>query len=390
MDGYAVRAADVATAPVHLTVVGEVAAGRPFDREIGRGEAARIFTGAVMPAGADTVVIQEVTSRDGDSVAIKRAESKGRNVRPEGLDFKAGATLLAKGHRLTARDLALAGAMNHATVPVHARPRMAVLATPSDELVPPGAPPGCLRPDRLLQRLRPRGDRPAGRRRHARPRRRAGPPRRHLSRRHALRLRGRRRRAGDDRLYERFGRRLRLRPAGLCGPRHGVLSFWKVAVRPGRPADATGGSAACRCWGCPGNPGVVLRVRGAVPGAAATPASAGRTDLSLPVERAVLGCALPENDERADYLRSTLATGDPDGAKGSDAVSQAGQLHAGAAGPRRLPRGTRAVRTGGGRRCALRDRQSPVVTPVRSVGRRSSPLRETVAAQNPRGHRKSR
>src|ERR1700722_12625629 len=129
MDGYAVRAADVATAPAHLTVVGEVAAGRPFDREIGPGEAARIFTGGVMPRGTDTVVIQEVTTRDGDVVAIKLPEGKGRNVRPEGLDFKAGATLLAKGRRLTARDIALTGAMNHATVPVHRRPRMAVLAT---------------------------------------------------------------------------------------------------------------------------------------------------------------------------------------------------------------------------------------------------------------------
>src|SRR3984957_19894119 len=101
MDGYAVRAADVATAPAHLTVIGEVAAGRPFDREIRPGEAARIFTGGVMPRGTDTVVIQEVTTRDGDVVAIKLPEGKGRNVRPEGLDFKAGAPLLVKGRRLT-------------------------------------------------------------------------------------------------------------------------------------------------------------------------------------------------------------------------------------------------------------------------------------------------
>ena len=78
MDGYAVRAADVATVPARLIVVGEVAAGRPFDREIGPGEAARIFTGGVMPAGADTVVIQEVTSRDGDVVTVKRPEAKGQ------------------------------------------------------------------------------------------------------------------------------------------------------------------------------------------------------------------------------------------------------------------------------------------------------------------------
>src|SRR5262249_39722088 len=119
---------------------GEVAAGRPFDREIGPGDAARIFTGGVMPHGADTVVIQEVTAQDGDVVAIRRPETKGRYVRPEGFDFKAGAVLLAKGAHLTVRDIALAGAMNHATVPVHRRPRVAVLAT-GDELVAPGTPP---------------------------------------------------------------------------------------------------------------------------------------------------------------------------------------------------------------------------------------------------------
>ena len=140
MDGYAVRAADVAAAPVHLAVVGEVAAGRPFNHEIGPGEAARIFTGGVMPRGADTVVIQEIATREGDAVAIKRPETRGRYVRPEGFDFKAGAVLLAEGRRLTARDIALAGAMNHATLPVHRRPRMAVLAT-GDELVAPGTPP---------------------------------------------------------------------------------------------------------------------------------------------------------------------------------------------------------------------------------------------------------
>ena len=86
------------------------------------------------------MVIQEVTSRDGDSVAIKRAESKGRNIRCQGFDFKAGDLLLEKGRRLNARDVALAGAMNHAKVPVHRRPRLAVLAT-GDELVEPGTPP---------------------------------------------------------------------------------------------------------------------------------------------------------------------------------------------------------------------------------------------------------
>ncbi len=90
MDGYAVRAADTEYAPARLTVIGEVAAGRPFEREIGPGEAARIFTGGVMPPGADTVVIQEVARRDGGTVILGRPEVGGRNVRPAGLDFKKG------------------------------------------------------------------------------------------------------------------------------------------------------------------------------------------------------------------------------------------------------------------------------------------------------------
>src|SRR5262249_10947343 len=140
MDGYAVRAVDVVSAPAHLAVVGEVAAGRPLDREIRPGEAVRIFTGGVMPRGTDTVVIQEVTLRKGDVVAIERPQSKGRYFRPEGSVSKPGARVLAKGPRLSTRDIGLAAAMNHATVPVHRRPRMAVLAT-GDELVAPGTPP---------------------------------------------------------------------------------------------------------------------------------------------------------------------------------------------------------------------------------------------------------
>ena len=141
MDGYAVRAADVATAPAKLKVIGEVAAGRPFERAIAAGETARIFTGGVVPAGADTVVIQEITTREGDVVIIEKTTAKGRNVRLQGLDFKAGDVLLPKGHRLTTRDLALAASMNRPLLPVHRRPKIAVLAT-GDELVPPGSTPG--------------------------------------------------------------------------------------------------------------------------------------------------------------------------------------------------------------------------------------------------------
>src|SRR5664280_290213 len=94
MDGYAVRAADVAQAPVKLKLIGEVAAGHPFEGEVKAGQAARIFTGGVMPAGADTVVIQELTAREGDTVTIQKATAKGRNVRDQGIDFTQGQTLL--------------------------------------------------------------------------------------------------------------------------------------------------------------------------------------------------------------------------------------------------------------------------------------------------------
>ena len=87
MDGYAVRASDVAQAPARLKVIGEVAAGRPFAAQVGPGEAARIFTGGVVPEGADTVVIQEVTKRDGDGVEVQKPADKGRNVRPQGSTF---------------------------------------------------------------------------------------------------------------------------------------------------------------------------------------------------------------------------------------------------------------------------------------------------------------
>src|SRR5690348_12632181 len=138
MDGYAVRGADVAAAPARLKVIGEVPAGRPFVGTVGPGQAARIFTGGVLPSGADTVVIQELTERDGDLVVVTAATTTGRNVRRKGLDFTSGEALLPAGERLTSRGLALAAAMSHPTVPVHRRPKVALLAT-GDELVAPGS-----------------------------------------------------------------------------------------------------------------------------------------------------------------------------------------------------------------------------------------------------------
>ena len=113
MDGYAVRAADAAEAQARLKVIGEVAAGRPFDRGRSRGEAVRIFTGGVIPEGADAVVIQEDTVVDGDGITITEAADPGRHIRPAGVDFNKGDVLLTAGSRLTDRDLSLAAGMNY-------------------------------------------------------------------------------------------------------------------------------------------------------------------------------------------------------------------------------------------------------------------------------------
>jgi molybdopterin molybdotransferase len=297
MDGYAVRGDDVA-APAVLRIIGEIAAGRPFADTIGPGEAARIFTGAVMPEGADTVVIQEVTSREGDDVAIKRPEGKGRHVRRKGYDFGAGDVLLRKGQRLTARGIALAGAMNHARVPLHRRPRVAVFAT-GDELVEPGTPPA---PGQIVHS-------------------------------NGISLAALARTEGAEAID--FGivpdqldatvaavRRARAEGVDVLVTSGGAsvgdydfvqqafaaegmaLSFWKVALRPGRPL-MHGRLDGMHVLGLPGNPvsAYVCAVLFFVP---LLRRLAGRSDLTLPCETAVLGCALGANDERADYMRATL------------------------------------------------------------------------------------
>ena len=96
MDGYAVRATDVAGAPVRLKVIGEVPAGKPFTASIGPGEAARIFTGGFVPDGADGIVVQEQTTRDGDDVEVEKSAVTGRHIRRHGLDFTAGEQLFAR------------------------------------------------------------------------------------------------------------------------------------------------------------------------------------------------------------------------------------------------------------------------------------------------------
>jgi molybdopterin molybdotransferase len=139
MDGWAVRAADAA-APVELTVAGESAAGRGYGKALGPGEAVRIFTGAAVPEGADTVVIQEEAARDGDRVKLGPARPDD-NLRPRGGDFREGDRLLEAGVRLDPWRLSLAAAAGRASLSVARRPRVAVLST-GEELVRPPAEPG--------------------------------------------------------------------------------------------------------------------------------------------------------------------------------------------------------------------------------------------------------
>jgi len=136
MDGYAVRAEDVAALPATLRLIGESLAGSGYDGQVGPGEAVRIFTGAPVPKGADTVVIQEDTDAAPGVVIVKEAAPH-RHIRPRGQDFTAGEVLMRAGVRLGPRELMLAAAMNHAELPVRRKPKVAILAT-GDEVVPPG------------------------------------------------------------------------------------------------------------------------------------------------------------------------------------------------------------------------------------------------------------
>ena len=299
MDGYAVRSSDVANAPVKLTVIGEVAAGRPFARAVAPGHAARIFTGGMMPDGTDTVVIQEHAERDGDSVNVERSSPKGRHIRSQGLDFKLGDVLLSAGQRLTARDLALAAGMNHPLVPVHRRPKIALFAT-GDELIPPGCEPA---PGQIVS-----------------------------SNNYALAALARAEGAHvddlgivADRLDDTVAavRRARAKGADILVTSGGAsvgdydlvqkaftsegmtLSFWRLALRPGRPL-MHGRLGDMHVLGVPGNP-VSAFVCGFLFLVPLIRRLAGRADLAHATESARLGVDLPKNDERADYLRATLS-----------------------------------------------------------------------------------
>lgn len=140
MDGYAVRSPDVESLPARLQVIGEAAAGHPFTGGVASGQAVRIFTGAPVPAGADAIVIQENTERDGDAVVVREGAPDPGHIRKHGSDFIEGKALLPAGLRLSPRYLSLAASMGHGRLPVVQKPSVAILAT-GDELVPPGEAP---------------------------------------------------------------------------------------------------------------------------------------------------------------------------------------------------------------------------------------------------------
>ncbi|MGE0024877.1 MAG: molybdopterin molybdotransferase MoeA, partial [Hyphomicrobium sp.] len=146
MDGYAVHGDGAALIGMQWRVIGESAAGRGFTGEVGLGQAVRIFTGAPVPQGCGTVVIQEDISRAGDLITAIDRTALGANIRRAGDDFSQGQVLLTRGRRLEAHTVTLAAAMGYGAVPVARRPVVAILAT-GDEVVPPGTLPG---PDQIV------------------------------------------------------------------------------------------------------------------------------------------------------------------------------------------------------------------------------------------------
>ena len=319
MDGYAVRGSDVATAPATLKVIGEVAAGHPFPKPIVAGQSARIFTGGVMPEGTDTVVIQELTSREGDNVTIQKPTAKGRNVRNQGIDFKQGEILLEKGRRLTDRDVMLAAAMNYPNVSVFRQPKVAVLGT-GDELVPPGGKPRSgeivySNGFALIALARGEG---------------ADTHDLGIARDRVEDITNAVRRARE------WGADILVTSGGASVGEHDLvqralaaegldLSFWRVALRPGRPM-MHGRLGAMQVLGVPGNPvsSYVCAFLFLVP---LIRRLSGRLDAGPRQERARLSCDLPANDARTDYLRATLVE-TPDGLVATPLPSQDSSLMA--------------------------------------------------------------
>jgi molybdopterin molybdotransferase len=297
MDGYAVRAADVAAVPARLTMIGQVPAGRRFDGRVNPGETVRIFTGAPLPEGTDTIVIQEDVDAAGASITVREGAPLGTYVRRAGLDFAAGERGLAKGRRLTARDVGLAAAMNWPWLRVTRRPRVAILAT-GDEVVMPGEP---IAPSQIVSSnglalaafVAACGGEPL-------PLGIVADDREAL----AAMAEGAR---GADLLVTTGGASVGdhdLVRSALGD--HGLeLDFWQIAMRPGKPL-LFGRLGATPVLGLPGNP-VSSLVCSTIFLKPALELMLGMAPTERPRQSARLGSDLPVNDRRQDYLRSRLA-----------------------------------------------------------------------------------
>ena len=295
MDGYAIRHADM---PGPWRVIGESAAGRPFAGDVGSGEATRIFTGAAMPPGTDTVLVQEEAAREGERLLLagEGPAFRGRNTRRRGLDFSAGDRLIAAGERIIPARLALAATAGHGVLPVRRRVRVA-LAANGDELVEPGTSLDALPESNRAMLAALLADLPVeitdlG----------ILPDRLDIMR-DAFAA------AQVDLLVTSGGASVGdhdlVRPALLAAG--GKLDFWRVALRPGKPMLA-GQLGEATVLGLPGNPvsafvTTILFVRPLIAHLA------GAADPLPRTRPGVLGEDLPANNGRTDYLRAVERDG---------------------------------------------------------------------------------
>jgi molybdopterin molybdotransferase len=296
MDGYALRASD-AVAGATLRVIGSAPAGHPFDGRIGPGQAVRLFTGSVMPQGADAILLQEDATAAENAVRVNETAIAGRHIRRAGQDFKAGQTVLAAGRRLSARDVGLAAAANHPWVSVHRRPRVAILAT-GDEIAMPGEPipPGGIvssNSHALAALVRAGGGEPL-----------------------VLPIAADTREAVAAVADAVRGMDMLVTTGGASVGEHDLviesletrglkLDFWQIAMRPGKPL-LFGRLDVLPVLGLPGNPvsALICAVLFLLP---ALHRLCGLPAAPPPTTAATAGSALRANDHRADHLRASLA-----------------------------------------------------------------------------------
>ncbi len=295
MDGYALRAEDGCLG-ARLTVIGAAPAGHPFGHGVGPGEAVRLFTGSVVPDGADAILLQEDATRDGAIVQVNEAVAPGRHIRRAGQDFRAGDVVVPRGRRITARDVGVAAAANHPWLSVHRRPRVAILAT-GDEIAMPGEPipPGGIvssNSHALAALVRAAGGEPVvlpvARDEHAAIGAAADAV------------------AGMDMLVTTGGASVGDHDLVIAAlkARGMTLDFWRIAMRPGKPL-LFGQLGAMPVLGLPGNPvsALVCAILFLLP---ALSVLSGLPGAPPPVTSAILGAGVKANDQRADYLRAAI------------------------------------------------------------------------------------